>query len=235
MQDDAGTGSWQVSPVHLDTVHYPDWHPFGGQYGPVYAYLLRNGDQTILVDTGIGPANELIDRLYEPERRDPVIELLKHGVEPGEVDAVVVTHLHFDHVGGAWSFPGVPMYVQRAEWEAAQAPKYTIPAFLEFRGANFRLIDGDFEVAAGLRVLATPGHTPGHQAVVAATPEGTTVLAGQALDTHAEMVELAACGEVAAWATDERAAQQTESAQRILACEPARVFFSHDHAVWEPA
>jgi glyoxylase-like metal-dependent hydrolase (beta-lactamase superfamily II) len=233
MHDDGGTGSWQVSPMHLDTVHYPDWHPFAGQYGPVYAYLLESGGRTVLVDTGIGPPNELINRLYEPERRDLVIELLKHGVEPGELNAIVVSHLHFDHIGGAWNFPGVPMYVQRAEWEAAQAPKYTIPAFLEFRGANFRLVDGNFEVAPGLRVLATPGHTPGHQAVVAATPEGTTVLACQALDSHAEMVELVARGEVAAWATDERAAQRTESALRILACAPVRVLFSHDHAVWE--
>ena len=219
--------------MELDTVHYPDWHPWAGQYGPVYAYLLESGERKVLVDTGIGPEHPLIDRLYEPQRRDVVVELMKRGVETEDLEAVVISHLHFDHVGGASNFRGVPIYVQRAEWDAAQAPKYTVPEFLEFPGANFRLLDGDFDVAGGIRVIATPGHTPGHQVVAVTTPEGVTVLAGQAIDLRAEMEEFVATGEVSGWAGDEHGAQRTESARRIVALAPMRVWFSHDPAVWE--
>lgn len=228
-----GNGEWRLAAIQLDTVHYPDWHPWAGQYGPVYAYLLESGERKVLVDTGIGRAHPLIDRLYEPERRDIVAELSKRGVEPRDLEAVVITHLHFDHVGGASNFERVPMYVQKTEWEAAQAPKYTVPEFLEFPGANFQLTEGDYELAPGLRVISTPGHTPGHQSVVVSTEDGVVVLAGQAIDRCAEIVELVASGEVAAWADDERRAQRVESGGRILAVEPARLLFSHDHMAWE--
>lgn len=234
METSGARAEWRLSAMHLDTVHYPDWHPWAGEYGPVYAYLLENGERRVLVDTGIGPEHPLIDRLYEPERRDIVVELMKRGVAPDGLEAVVVSHLHFDHVGGASNFRGVPIYVQRAEWDAAQAPKYTVPEFLEFPGANFRMMDGDYELAPGLRVISTPGHTPGHQVVAVSTEAGLAVLAGQSIDLCAEMEELVATGEVRGWAEDEGQEQRTDSAKRLLEVGPSRVFFSHDHKVWAP-
>jgi len=188
----------------------------------VYGYLLQDDDRKVLVDTGIGPSHPLIDRLYEPERRDPTIELLRHRVEPGDIEAIILSHLHFDHVGGAWNFPGVPVYVQRREWEAAQEPKYTIPEFLDFPGANFRLMDGDFELAPGLSVHATRDHTPGHQVVVVQQGGAPVVLAGQSIETAAEFVALA------------KASEQEERARRLLSFNPVEVLFSHDHATWKP-
>lgn len=217
-----GAGAWQVTAIHLDSVHYPDWHPRAGETGPVYAYLVRAGGRSVLVDTGIGPPHPLIDRLYQPRRRDPVIELLGHGVEPRDIEAVILSHLHFDHVGGAWNFPGVPIYVQRAEWEAAQQAKYTIPEFLEFPGANFRLMDGDYEFAPGISIVATRDHTPGHQAVVVQGTDGVVVLAGQAIETAAEFDALAGSSEPGV------------SVGRLLAHGPGEVLFSHDHATWRP-
>ena len=216
-------GGWNVLPLYLDSVVYPEWHPRAGEVGPVYAYLLESDDYLVLVDTGIGPPHELIDRLYRPTRRDlPTALAQNNGNLLEDITAIVLTHLHFDHVGGAHHFPGTPLYVQRAEWDAAHAPKYTIPEFLDFPGANFVLLDGDTQLAPGLRLVATPGHTPGHQSVAVETPAGTMVLAGQAVETKAELETLLAADAL------------SEAAARILEAGPVTVWFSHDHQSWAP-
>ncbi len=222
MTEPAGSGRWNLLPLHLDTVHYPEGHPRAGEFGPVYAYLLEDDEHLVLVDTGIGPSHEVIDRLYAPTRRDVVLALAQNnGIEPADVDAIVVSHLHFDHVGGAQFFGDTPIYVQRTEWEAAQAEQYTIPEWLTFEGANFVMLDGDADLASGLQLVVTGDHTPGHQVVAVSTPVGTIVLAGQSVETCAEFEAMVASGELSA------------GARAILALEPARVMFSHDHRVWE--
>ena len=219
-----GTSGWNLLPLYLDSVVYPDWHPRYGEVGPVYAFLLESDDYLVLVDTGIGPPHDLIDRLYQPTRRDlPTALAQNNGIALDDISAVVLTHLHFDHVGGAQHFHGTPLYVQRAEWEAAQAPKYTIPEFLDFPGANFVLLDGETELAPGLRLVPTPGHTPGHQVVVLETPARRMAIAGQAVETAAEYRRMLS-GEV----------EMTESGRAIAGLEPAKVWFSHDHQCWQP-
>ena len=219
MTEPAG-GAWNVLPLYLDSVVYPDWHPRAGEVGPVYAYLLESDDYLVLVDTGIGPPHELIDRLYQPTRRHlPTALAQNNGILLEDITAIVLTHLHFDHAGGAQHFPGTPLYVQRAEWEAAQAAKYTIPEFLDFAGANFVLLDGEVELAPGLRLIPTPGHTPGHQSVAFESPAGLMVIAGQAIETLAELHEMLL-----------RHAQ-TDAALRIMSLDPVAIWFSHDHEV----
>jgi N-acyl homoserine lactone hydrolase len=229
VNDTRSAGSWSVTPLLLDTVVYPDWHPRFGEVGPVYVYLLRNDEQLVLVDTGIGPAHPLIDRLYSPARRDLRTALREdQGISPEDIDAVVLSHLHFDHVGGVFEFPGKPLYVQRAEWEAAQAEKYTVPEFLSFPDANFVLLDGDTELSSGLRLVLTAGHTPGHQAVAVSTVDdtgmsggGLVVLAGQAIETSKELTDMKRSGDL------------SPAARQLLDLEPSRTWFSHDHRCWE--
>src|SRR5919197_6565968 len=91
---------------------------------------------------------------------------------------VINTHLHFDHCGGNRLFAGVPIYVQRAEREAAREPDYTIPEWAEFEGATYEEVDGEAEILPGIRVVPTPGHTPGHQSVLVDTEDGLVVVAG---------------------------------------------------------
>ena len=88
------------------------------------------------------------------------------------------THLHFDHCGGNRLFPGLPIYVQRLEREAARVPGYTIPEWVEFEGARYVELDGAAEIVPGVRVVRTPGHTPGHQSVLVETEDGLVVVAG---------------------------------------------------------
>lgn len=216
-------GNWNLLPIYLDSVVYPEWHPRFGQIGPVYAFLLESDEYLVLVDTGIGPPNPVIDRLYQPTRRDlPTALAQNNGIAIEDISAVILTHLHFDHVGGGQHFPATPLYVQRAEWEAAQAPKYTVPEFLDFPDANFVMLDGEVQLAPGLRLITTPGHTPGHQIVALETPAGRMVIAGQAVEAAAEYAAMLS-GE----------AEITEAARVIARLEPARVWFSHDHESWE--
>ena len=236
MTDGVADGRWNVLPLYLDSVVYPDWHPRFGEMGPVYAYIVEDGQHLILVDTGIGPEHPLIDRLYQPTRRDLATTLAQNnGIAIDDVDAVVISHLHFDHVGGAQAFRGTPIYVQKAEWEAAQAAKYTVPEFLDWPGANFVLLDGDVELALGLRLTVTGGHTPGHQVVAVETELGTMVLAGQIVETKAEMDLFVATGQLKDWNGDGSQSERLPGARRVLQLEPERVWFSHDHEVWERA
>src|SRR5919201_1821893 len=97
---------------------------------------------------------------------------------PRDVVCVINTHLHFDHCGGNRLFAGTPTHVQRVEREAAREPDYTIPEWVEFDGATYVEHDGEAEIVPGVRVLPTPGHTPGHQSVLVDTDDGLVVVAG---------------------------------------------------------
>lgn len=219
----SGEGSkWTVLPLYLDSVVYPEWHPRAGAIGPVYAFLLESDDYLVLVDSGIGSPHPVIDQFYAPTRRDlPTALGQNNGIGIDDISAMILTHLHFDHVGGAQHFRGTPLYVQHSEWESAQQPSYTIPEFLDFPHANFVLLDGEVELAPGLRIIPTPGHTPGHQIVAVETPAGRFVIAGQAVETVSEYTQ-ALSGEAPA----------TESVGVIAGLAPIRVLFSHDHANW---
>jgi N-acyl homoserine lactone hydrolase len=153
-----------VRPIHVADVLVL------GETWPGYLHVIEHPDGRILVDTGMIDSTPELDADWGPtiypERipRDPAL--------------VINTHLHFDHCGGNRLFPGVPIYVQRRELEAAREPGYTIPGWVEFEGARYVELDGEAEIVPGVRVLPTPGHTPGHQSVLVDTEDGLVVVAG---------------------------------------------------------
>jgi N-acyl homoserine lactone hydrolase len=181
---------------------------FQGAWVPVNAWAVSGGGETVLVDTGVVETTPELEAEW-PLRLFPWPEL-------GEVAAIVNTHLHFDHCGGGKLFPGVPIYVQRAEYEAVAEPEYVVD-WVNFPGARYELIDGDAEVRPGISVLFTPGHSPGHQAVVVQTEEGSVVLAGDATYDVRELVD-----------------GVSPAVDRILALAPSRVYLSHASEPWEP-
>lgn len=204
--------------VLLADVSFPRWHPRAGESGPVYAFLIRHPDGAIMVDTGIGPAHASIDSAYRPNRRSLPDALVAAGVSTEDVRVVVNTHLHFDHCGWNHLFPGVPIVVQAAELEDAKSPDYTIAEWVDFQGAEYEpTAEGDAEVAEGVRVVPTPGHTRGHQSIVVETEVGRVIIAGQAAETASEF-----------------AASSDESVVRLRAKQPVLVLFSHDDAIWQP-
>ncbi|GHF34609.1 4-pyridoxolactonase [Kitasatospora xanthocidica] len=203
---------------------------------PVLAYLVRRPEGLLLFDTGIGGGEPETEAHYRPVRRPLPEALAAAGVSLRDVDLVVNCHLHFDHCGGNPLLAGTTVLVQTAELAAARRGGHTIDALVDFRGADYRELDGEAEVWPGVRVLPTPGHTEGHQSLlVERSGGGPVLLAGQAYDFASEygqalLARRAAHEGVAAPLPGYRA-----WLDRIAEHAPHRVLFAHDHAVWEPS
>ena len=228
-------GAEDVLPLHLADVTFPEWHPLSGQTGAVLAFALRHPTGLILYETGIGRGNRFIDDSYQVAQRSLEAELGANGHDLDEVRLVVNSHLHFDHCGNNSLFAGVPIYAQTSEYEVVRQPYYTVPEWVDFDGAEYALLDGDAQVASGVRVMATPGHSPGHQSVVLDTRDGLVALAGQAVYSRSEYEHIEATGTITADDPPPDPARYLESATRLVELRPMRVHFSHDPAVWEPA
>ena len=208
---------------------FPQGEDYAGQTGLVVAYAIRHPGGVFLFDTGFGSNNELAEYYRVRARALPEV-LATAGVDLGEITAVANCHLHADHSGQNGHFPGIPIYVQPAEWAAAHEPDYTILEDIEFAGARYEQVAGDHEVAPGSRIFATPGHSPGHQSVVVETPEGSVLLAGQAVYSHGEWSGIAGAREGVSTAPDQP--EYARSVARLRALNPARVLFGHDRREW---
>jgi N-acyl homoserine lactone hydrolase len=227
--------------IRLAELELPDFHPEGPGADTVFGFLVRERDACILVDTGVGTGSALIDRLYKPRRIELGDALAEAGVSIRDITAVVNTHLHFDHCGNNRLFPGVPIFVQAAELAAAQQPRYTIPEWVDFSGANYVPVRGAWSLSENLELLATPGHTPGHQSMLVRSEGSTDVIVGQAAYTAAEFRLFCQRNEEPASALDRFIeSNATWSAEAYVASlgvleqmRPDRAFFSHDQAAWE--
>jgi len=124
-------------PLHLADVTFPDWHPLHDGTGAVLAFALRHPTGLLLFETGIGTGNQFIDDLYQVQQRAIDAALAAHGHDVNEVRLIVNSHLHFDHCGNNSRFPGVPIYVQAAEYQATREPYYTVPEWVDFDGAEY--------------------------------------------------------------------------------------------------
>jgi N-acyl homoserine lactone hydrolase len=150
---------------------------------PVHGFVIKHPRAgAILVDTGVGWPTELVKE-WRVVNRHAADALAEHDLSPVDVRIVINTHLHFDHCGQNAVFKHAPFYVQRTELERARSEEQLTSEWFDFAGARFELVDGDAEVADGVRVVATPGHTVGHQSVLVDTPGGGVVMIGDAAYT----------------------------------------------------
>jgi len=213
-----------IVPLRICAFPYPAVHPLAGRPGVDLAFAVRHPDGIGLYDTGFGRGHAWVDEVFDPKCSDIRDLIRAQGIESAEVRWIVHSHLHFDHCGYDRFFPGIPVLVQRVELAAAKAEGYTIPEWAFFEGVRHVALDGDSDIARGVRALATPGHTPGHQSLTIETTSGIAVLAGHAVFSAAE------------WRGDSPATESSDegrrSADRLRALDPVAVFFSHDDAVW---
>jgi glyoxylase-like metal-dependent hydrolase (beta-lactamase superfamily II) len=147
--------------------------------------LVRTGRRNLLLDTGCGAKySEKETRMYRIERETTLLGQLQNlGLQPSDIDMVINTHLHFDHCGGNTrasdggeivpTFPNAQYVVRRDEFEDANQPnERTAASYFPHnwrpveQAGRLRLIDADTEVAPGVRLIHTPGHTRGHQSVL---------------------------------------------------------------------
>jgi len=146
---------------------------------PVPAYVVETATERILIDTGLNPAAiadpaAYYDRpdffaVFALEQEQSVAEQL----DLSTLTKVVLTHLHWDHVGGLQLIPAsVPVVVQRSEWQAgrddaAVQRNFFFPHDYADDGREVILIDGDCDLLGdgSIELLLTSGHTPGHQSI----------------------------------------------------------------------
>jgi glyoxylase-like metal-dependent hydrolase (beta-lactamase superfamily II) len=120
----------------------------------------------------------MIDEWYAPEVTPLREALASIGLEAADVAAVVLSHLHFDHCGQQ-RLLDAPVFVQATERRDAERPRYTVPEWAAIPAPRLRQVDGDEEIAEGVRLVATPGHTPGHQSVVVEAGDSRVVIGAQ--------------------------------------------------------
>ena len=168
-----------------------------GVWGPAPAWYIEGARHRILVDTGAPPAEEVLawgqrygirQAIETTPEHDLARQLEGLGVAAGEIDIVVQTHLHLDHVGAAKSFPNATFIVHEAElpW-ALCPPPYAGYYYREFSHYTrsildqIRFITGDYQIERGIKVVWTGGHSPGHCVVFLEMPIGSVCIAGDAV------------------------------------------------------
>ncbi|MFD8688364.1 MBL fold metallo-hydrolase [Streptomyces sp. NPDC059651] len=160
------------------------------------AYAIRGDRGVTVVDAGIGPAGSPAAS-WAPVPGVLPASMSAAGIKPSDVDTVVLTHLHTDHVGWAVVgeqarpfFPNAEYLVQRAELDAIEEinPQLRSSVIDPLRASGqLRLLDGDTPLRGGERAVATPGHTPGHQSVLVASGRELVAVTGDLL-VHAIQV-----------------------------------------------
>lgn len=191
----------------------------------IRSWLLRVGGRVILVDTCVGDHKER-PRRPDWHRRDGGVllsALARAGLRPEDVDIVMCTHLHADHVGwntrlenGRWvpTFPNARYVCGRAEYDhwAADAAaggdghgSFADSVLPVMEAGRMDLVEDGWDLAQGLRLAATPGHSPGHMCIHASHGDGA-VFAGDAIHSP---VQLARPDLSSAFCSDPDAARAT--------------------------
>jgi N-acyl homoserine lactone hydrolase len=196
--------SWQLSIIEVGvipdiplTAYLPDAPADALISPPCYCYLATDGSRIVLIDSGpdhvrAGAAGLQIDG------DSPALlaaGLVAAGITAADVDLIVHTHLHYDHMQNDLLFPDAPVVVQRTELDWATSPD-SGPFYVgvgELTGAlgdRLRLLDGESEILPGLTALPNGGHTPGHQSVLVQTGSGDKCVCGDivSLEENLEVI-----------------------------------------------
>jgi len=207
---------------------------------PIPAYLIRTSEGNVLFDTGLSPRAlpglRRTDPLARFEEADLLVNRLRAlGLEPADVAMVVISHLHCDHAGGAELFPDSELIVQKDEYAYAHYPASFFAGFyyrknFDLPGYRWRLLDGDTELAPGLTVLRSDGHTPGHQSLLVELPQsGPVILAGDACYWREHVERERVPGVV--W-NPTLALHSIKRLKTLARLTGARIFPGHDPEFW---
>jgi glyoxylase-like metal-dependent hydrolase (beta-lactamase superfamily II) len=163
-----------------------------------FVWLLKSGDEAVLIDTGFGP------RTARERGRtldcDPIDSLRLLGVDPATIRDVVITHLHYDHAGNLDKLPAATFHVQDAEVEYATGRcmchgvlrhaydvEDVVSLVRHVYAQRVRFHKGRAEIRPGVEVFHVGGHTKGLQSVRVHTKRGWVVLASDAAHYYANM------------------------------------------------
>ncbi|MBK7363615.1 MAG: N-acyl homoserine lactonase family protein [Nitrosomonas sp.] len=207
----------KVWPLLTGTIRYEKtistYNRGHGQWidAPILAYLIETNQGRILYDVGCD-----YRKLSDPVRcqqffvgMSPMIEtpqmkveqriphyLGQLGLTTADIDLILIGHLHFDHVGGLCDLPGCEVHLHQAELTAARAGGDS-GIFTDelLQSDHWRLQHEEYELAPGIQVLTTPGHTAGHLSLLIELPKSQPIiLCGDAADLSENLTDEIAPG-----------------------------------------
>lgn len=188
-----------VFPTSLAT----DWSPYtdllnadGLVVGSMGSHLIQTAERTILIDAG---CNQHVDAVYGVLDGYSLLEsLAQAGLTPDDVDTVFITHFHIDHVG--WigqdqagkrvlTFPHARYLTHRAEWQQFADPAVSrsgVADAVDLLQQRIELVEDGEQIAPGVTVLATPGHTVGHSSLQLSSGSERLLILGDTLHCLAQ-------------------------------------------------
>lgn len=240
----------------------PKWMSVRGagstlRWVPVIGILVETADGWVILETGFsrqaleddaacraiyGPQVSGADEYFAPTglSGEPFAAALGDlNLTPGDISLAAVSHLHIDHSGGLplLGAAGVPVAIQKEELEfglerAGIAEAYYRPDY-EDRGIDWRVLDGDSEIAPGISVLSSPGHTPGHMSYRIDLPQtGTWIFTLDAADLGENLFDRSPIGSTADPADEPRVLPSLERLIREAKELDARIVPCHDPYFW---
>jgi len=165
-------------------------------------FLLEGKNKNILVDVGFTAdcCKKYMPDVIQEKNQNPVAQLKEHGVAPEDIDDIIITHAHFDHLSSVVNeYKNARIHIQKKEYEFTINPPH--PWFQEFididllkeigreKNDRLNLIDGDSEFFPGIKLIPTPGHTAGHQSVLIETETGKFCITGDAILNYRNLEE----------------------------------------------
>jgi N-acyl homoserine lactone hydrolase len=204
------------------------------------AFLIRRGEEWLLWDTGISQSlfDEIGGKVIAHGIRGIVARPLAHQLAelkltPGDVSKVILSHAHFDHAGNCNLFPRSQFLVQSAELDAMFGPDFArfgyIPELYEaLRTANVQRVDGDLDLYGdrSIRLISTPGHTPGHMSLLVRLRETGPVILAADVAHYAFNLEQHIVPDMNS--SREESLRSMDRIQRIAEEEGAKIWLNHD-------
>lgn len=217
-------------------------HANGRVIGICGFLMVTDLGERILVDTGflekyaknvekasaednLGAFGEVLDLT---ETNQPKAQLLLSGTAMEDIDLLIITHTHIDHVGGIADFPDAPILIAKEERDLPKPLYWHGAQPLDWPMQDYMLVEGDFDLGPNLRILLVPGHAPGQLALSLDMPEsGPMLLVSDAISRPAEIDEKFA----GSW--DDALAIENGARLMALAKEQgAQVIYGHCPAQW---
>lgn len=179
---------------HHSVVKYVKNIPDGRIEMPVFTFLVEGGDKRLLIDTGMA-WTERASTYHHPSSRQPGgmaihEQLAGIGLRPEDIDIVVLTHMHWDHMFYLEKFAAARIVAHEKEYAFALNPiplyykSYEHPSLgitRPFEGLTIETVRGETEIMPGVRVFETPGHSPGHMSVEVDTKDGRYLCVGDSV------------------------------------------------------
>ena len=207
-------------------------------------YLIRHANGLMLWDAGINDNVAAMPKGFQRSKiapryvlRKPLrIQLEELGIEPKQITHVAFSHTHGDHVGNANLFAAATLYIQQAEYDvafgadAATKWNFEVTSYDRLRSSKTVKLNGDHDVFGdgSVVLIATPGHTPGHQSLLVRLPKrGPVILSGDMVHLQENWV----LRRVPSFNFDrEQSLKSMEKVAALMAKTGAELWINHDKA-----